>query len=327
MTILSIEVTAALLAAGLAGAFAGAAAVMLRRKRKAEGQALPSAAVPPPKEEPPRHEAQRYFLLNETGNVLIATSLSPSGQLPEATLALFTEALAHLSAIFFAVAGTKDPDTGRPFSLYNYGVLKRALTLHPVFIRVSADSPKSPLERIRLRRPLLLGIQAPESGKPAAAPPDPGAWLDERVERSRSVLGITDGREHVNKLRAIHSQMRAEAERLSARRWGGRRLNLETFMAQGAPPLQKLDEGQGEAAVDLTAPADHDEAEVGHITLYCECLMGVSLVSVKLAHAHYEDYLDESIDMEQDIYLFVSPSQLKRTMHDLDSLPRRSIAD
>ena len=41
-------------------------------------------------------------------------------------------------------------------------------------------------------------------------------------------------------------------------------------------------------------------------------------------HAYYEDYLySESLEkMEYDTYLFVSPSQLRKTMSELNSLPR-----
>jgi len=33
-----------------------------------------------------------------------------------------------------------------------------------------------------------------------------------------------------------------------------------------------------------------DEMEVEQIMLYCECLMGISLVSVKLAHTQYQKH-------------------------------------
>ena len=108
---LSIEMLGPLLLVALVSALLGAVVFMIGHRRKHKPKAPPASA---PKDESPRHEAQRYFLMNETGNVLISTSLSPSGQLPEATLAQFSEALAHLSAIFFAVAGSKDA-TGKPF--------------------------------------------------------------------------------------------------------------------------------------------------------------------------------------------------------------------
>jgi hypothetical protein len=51
--------------------------------------------------------------------------------------------------------------------------------------------------------------------------------------------------------------------------------------------------------------------------------MGISLVSVKLAHSHWQAYLrSESLTMEQDTYLFVSPSQLKKVSGDINNLPR-----
>lgn len=298
----------------VAGAFVGAAAVFVWQRRQGKTPEPAKQPAETESEEAPRQEARRYFLFNETGNVLISTSLSPTGRLPDTTLALFSEALSHLSAIFFAIAGSKD-ENGEAFSLYNYGVLKRALALHPVFIPVSAEKPAD-VEPVFKIKPLLYAAQPAETDQASVRtePKDPKAWLEERVKHSRDALGMDDSPENVQKLRAIHSQMRAEAKRLGAKRFRRRPLAQDFLLLKSAP------------LVDLNNLQDQTEAEVGHITLYCECLMGVSLVSLKLSHAYFEDYLNsDASEMEQDTYLFVSPSQLKNTIHELSNLPRMNL--
>lgn len=308
--IVSIEMLGVLLFVAVVGVMLGAVVTLVGRRRAAkrpEQPQVPSTG----NDDSPRQEAQRYFLMNETGNVLISTSLSPTGQLPEATLTQFSEALAHLSAIFFAVAGTRDPDTGQPFSLYNYAVIKKALELHPVFIRMSSEKPKVSLNRFRAGSPMLYQLMGAQKKSPEVAREEKKKWFEQRVSYSRQALGMNDSPENLQRLRTIHAQMRAEAKRL------GRQHQL---MGMGAPGLVRL----------MQAPLTQDQAEVpddmeiGHITLYCECLMGVSLVSVKLVHAYYEDYLysDSLEKMEYDTYLFVSPSQLRKTMNDVNNLPR-----
>lgn len=306
MDLLSTGALVAILIAVLAGAVAGAVAVMVRQRQ------LATKNQPDAPNASPRQEIPRYYLFNETSNVLIASSLSPSGALPEPTLAMFSEALAHFSAMFFAIAGTKDPTTGEPFSLYNYGVLKKALALHPVFIRVSTGQSTETASDVRRPQPILYSVQAPTSASPEQSAKNGIAGVEAHVKRSQSSLGLGETPEIADKLRTMHTQMFAEAERLKAK-------------ARVAPLLGLVSLDRSKALFGAEA-GDGDKAQVGHITLYCECLMGISLVSVKLAHAHFQDYLNsEACDMETDIYLFVSPSRLRATLNDLNNLPHESI--
>lgn len=328
---------AALLLAALVGGLLGAAGLAAWRhgQRPAPPEppppapadaAEPGPAVPPPPPPPsPRQEGRRTFLLNETGNVLISSSLPADTQLPDATLALFTQALAHLSTLFFAIAGTKDA-SGEACSLYNYAVLRRAMSLHPVFIPVATarPEPRAPGPRRHITTLLALGETPPHSR---------AQWLDGRVDRSRQVLGLQPGDEGTDKLRGIHAQMRAEAERLSRQQLDRRRregAGLSLWKAPMQLPMQQHGQPADQPSdqpsdADPAAEAPSDELEVGHVTLVCECLMGVSLVSVKLAHAHYHDYLgSDASDMAEDTYLFVSPSQLRSTLGDVRNLPHAS---
>lgn len=320
----SVDMFGMLLLAIFAGALLGSAGVIAWSRQK------------PPTPEPlddgsskdhsktPKQEGQRFFLMNETGNVLISTSLSPSGTLPEATLGLFSEALSHLAAVFFAVARTNDPATQKPFSLYNYWALKRALEWHPAFIRVATENTEKPAFAKNFDFQSLSMLHASpteKSNSSASTRPDSQGWLEERVKQSRNALGMDDSPKNVAKLRAIHSQLRAEAERL-----GTSRIKSSKFVKEGVKSFQLQQPfSSSEVRDDGTTRSDLDKMEIGHITLYCECLMGVSVVTVKLAHARFDDYL-KSDDMEEDVYLFVSPLQLKKTMSDVSSLPQMNIS-
>ena len=289
------EMTWAIVIACCAGVLLGATAVLALRRRKA----------PQPVCEPARQEARRFFLLNETGHVLISTSVGTSERLPDATLELFSEAVSHLALVLFAIAKGKDPATGERFSLYDYGVLERALNRHPVFIRVAGDAAPSS-ERPAGDRPASLASARKEGVNEASAD---ATWLEARVNVSSRSLGVDDSPPIRRKLRVIHAHMRAEATRLAASR--------HTLRAEAAALT---------AAPGTPRPSGADHAEVGFIMLYCEYLMGVSIVSVKLTHARWQDYLSsDTPTMETDTYLFVSPSQLKRASADVLGLPRVNV--
>jgi len=126
------------------------------------------------------------------------------------------------------------------------------------------------------------------------------------VKHSNSTLGMDESPRNSDRLSAIHKQMQEEARRIHQRR-------QESIMKAE----------KDEESLTASPPSDKDYLEVGYITLYCECLMGVSLVSVKLAHKYYENYMRTvPQDMAQDTYLFVSPSQLKKATSDANTLPR-----
>jgi len=298
----------AVLLACVAGALVGAGAVASWR-RGGRYRAEPKEE-PAPREATAHAEAQRFHLLNETGNVLISVSPSPAGPLPDGTLALFSEALCHLSAVFFAIAGARDK-AGRPFSLYNYGVLKRALELHPVFIRVSSSKSTTPDLRDPGRGPILYGVKA--VAEPSSALEVSREWLDARARRSRRVLGVHDSSEA--KLRNIHLQMWNEASQIHQARHG-----------KTARPSGALGE-RGSNPEPTVTEEEADSLEVGHVTMYCECLLGVSLVSVKLFHAHHHHYRNsDSSEMAEDTYLYVSPSHLRTTLHELRQIPQATFA-
>lgn len=295
--------------AGILGATATIVWHRRTKKPQATGKETPGERTQG--EETQRHEAQRYFLLNETGNVLTSTSLSPEGRLPDSTLELFSEALAHLACVFYAVSRTRNPDTDEPFSLYNYGALKRALEWEPTFIRVSTSEPPPASKLARASRPLTFGLQTEKRVDVGTEKQYQKKWLEERVNDSRSMLGMAESPAEANKLRTIHSQLRAEAKRIETRTFKAMQQEMKfTQLLQASPPTYS------------------EHMEVGFITLYCECLMGVSLVSVKLAHTHYASYLAaEPLSMEQDTYLFVSPSQLRKAATDVSGLPRMDIGN
>ncbi len=319
---LSIEMLGILLLVSCVGALLGAGVVLAWSRRKENKPESPADRSPGEQAEPAKQEAQRYFLMNETGNVLISTSLSPTGSLPEATIQLFSEALAHLAAVFYAVAGTNDPVTEKPFSLYNYWALKRALERHPAFIRVSTENTDKPAPARSSDFQSQSEVQAFSAveGEPQETEElDYQGWLEERVKQSRNALKMDESPANVVKLQTIHSQLRAEAQRLEAK------MSKLKFTAEGVESFAVPPQFDS-AAAEAEGPvwSDLDKMEIGHITLYCECLMGVSMVTVKLAHARYDHYL-KSDSMEEDIYLFVSSSQLKQTMSDVNSLPRLKV--
>lgn len=163
-------------------------------------------------------------------------------------------------------------------------------------------------------------VSAEKDKSPESERQEYKGWLEERVKQSRDAKGMDDSPGNNVKLRAVHSQLRTEAERL-----GASRLETSKPVAASVKSFQAPQpSGSAEGRTEGTLQSDLDKIRIGHITLYCECLMGVSIVTVKLAHARFDHYL-KSNSMQEDAYLFVSTSQIKKTMDDVNSLPRMNI--
>lgn len=82
----------------------------------------------------------RYVVLNETGNVLLATTAATGEVVPENAQQVFSEACAHLAAIMRAISSTRRPEGDGFHSVFDSQVLLRLLDRHPLFVHMHRES-------------------------------------------------------------------------------------------------------------------------------------------------------------------------------------------
>ncbi|MEZ8141050.1 hypothetical protein A1OO_16380 [Enterovibrio norvegicus FF-33] len=212
-----------------------------------------------PKEPTPKEKLapSRYVILNETGNIVIASHRPPSEKLPDDVQKLFLEAISMLCMMTKAVASTTDPQTGRPCSIYNQYALEQMLAHHPLFVHIGQVSTEY---EVRKNNDLIK-------------------------KTSDDMFGVKNNDNVNKKIKAIYTSMELAAKAVSQ---------------------------SGENA----------HAKFGYLTLYCEDIMGVPVITAVLTHLGREESAKlqvlatkplwnikkDVINMRRDSYLYNSPS-------------------
>lgn len=81
-----------------------------------------------------------YQQLNETGTILVRTTLPPNHPLPEFIQQEFSAVALFFAAMLRAISTAINPKTGNPFSIYNYHAQESILLGSGRFIKLSEDS-------------------------------------------------------------------------------------------------------------------------------------------------------------------------------------------
>ena len=85
-------------------------------------------------------ELTKYFTFNETGNILLATTVGASAEVDESVKKVFGEVSVFFAAMTKAITSTPNPDAKSPpanYSLYNYFALERVIDASGCFIDVT----------------------------------------------------------------------------------------------------------------------------------------------------------------------------------------------
>lgn len=82
-------------------------------------------------------ELKKYYTFNETGNIMLATTVSESAEIQESVRKVFAEVSVFFAAMTKAITSTENPDTHKPYSLYNYGALRKIIAGSGCFIQVT----------------------------------------------------------------------------------------------------------------------------------------------------------------------------------------------
>jgi len=93
----------------------------------------------PPVENPNNIESKKYYIFNETGNIMLASTVEASQPLEESTQKIFAEVSVFFAGMTRAITTTINPETKEPYSIYNYHALERIIGGSGLFIHVTEE--------------------------------------------------------------------------------------------------------------------------------------------------------------------------------------------
>ncbi len=83
-------------------------------------------------------ELSKFYTFNETGNIMLATTVGESAEIQESVRKVFAEVSVFFAAMTRAIATTPNPNNGnKPYSVYNYEMLRRIIAGSGCFIQVT----------------------------------------------------------------------------------------------------------------------------------------------------------------------------------------------
>lgn len=92
-----------------------------------------------PAPNPKNVEATTYYVFNETGNIMMASTIDTNSEIPEEVRELFAEVAVFFAGMTRAMATTTNPDTKQPYSLYNYNALQNVIDGSGLFVHVTEE--------------------------------------------------------------------------------------------------------------------------------------------------------------------------------------------
>ncbi|MCC5935828.1 MAG: hypothetical protein JJU34_00975 [Lunatimonas sp.] len=82
-------------------------------------------------------EAKKYYIFNETGNIMMASTVDSGNPITKEVQDVFAEVSVFFAGMSRAITTTINPDTGKPYSLYNYTALERIISGSGLFVHVT----------------------------------------------------------------------------------------------------------------------------------------------------------------------------------------------
>jgi len=84
-------------------------------------------------------EANKYYIFNETGNIMMASTLDASQPMKESVQKVFAEVSVFFAGMTRAITTTINPATKKPYSLYNYHALEDVIGGSGLFVHVTEE--------------------------------------------------------------------------------------------------------------------------------------------------------------------------------------------
>lgn len=100
---------------------------------------IKSTEIQPPPESPHNIEATKYYVFNQTGNIMMSSTIDSNTPIAEDVQKIFAEVSVFFAGMSRAMATTMNPATGKPYSLYNYAALKSVIKGSGLFVHVTEE--------------------------------------------------------------------------------------------------------------------------------------------------------------------------------------------
>lgn len=103
------------------------------------GGDLKRVELPSPAVNPHNMQATKFYIFNETGNIMLATTDTDSSKIEQSVRDVFAEVSVFFAAMTRAISTTINPATKKPYSLYNYTALQNVIDGSGLFIHVTEE--------------------------------------------------------------------------------------------------------------------------------------------------------------------------------------------
>lgn len=110
----------------------------------ADGDATKTVTLEKPDfdpKDPKNIQATKYYIFNETGNIMLASTDITSGSIEDSVRAVFAEVAVFFGAMTKAISSTPNPKskTKKNYSIYNYHALEQVIDGSGLFIHVTEE--------------------------------------------------------------------------------------------------------------------------------------------------------------------------------------------
>ncbi len=87
-------------------------------------------------------EAKKYYVFNETGNIMMASTIDTNTPISDSVQKVFAEVSVFFAGMSRAITNTINPATNKPYSLYNYEALQNVISGSGLFVHVTEEDVK-----------------------------------------------------------------------------------------------------------------------------------------------------------------------------------------
>ncbi|MEZ8141049.1 hypothetical protein A1OO_16375 [Enterovibrio norvegicus FF-33] len=105
----------------------------------ADNAEIKATEIKPPASNPHNIEATKYYIFNQTGNIMMSSTIDSNTPISEDVQKIFSEVSVFFAGMSRAMSTTKNPATGKPYSLYNYAALESVIKGSGLFVHVTEE--------------------------------------------------------------------------------------------------------------------------------------------------------------------------------------------
>ena len=84
-------------------------------------------------------QATKYYVFNETGNIMMASTDNSSEVIQQSVRDVFAEVAVFFAATTKAITTTMNPAQGQPYTIYNYTALQNVIGGSGLFVQVTEE--------------------------------------------------------------------------------------------------------------------------------------------------------------------------------------------